>query len=497
MTEEDVTVLNNIILSERDSAIAATRKLRTNIIDDLRKLVININDVIANDFINSYAPLSLKLSSEEINHLLTYPRLIGIEAPKEGSDTISIETAMSATYVTQSFNNTYNHQGDNVGVFVGEWKGCPPQTYTTRYSKLLSSDPDADHARNVIAILRHVSPLSNIYCRCKTTTHPTNHFLKPEDIESSAHTPPIFIANHSFGYISLGYDAHDKSLDDLSFHQGITCVAAAGNEGEEEWYVRSPAHGLNVITVGNYITYSNTPPQYTIKLSSSYIDPINTHNNKPELSAPGTQISIPDFYTISGTNLNCTGTSCAAPHVSGMLANRNSHWSTPSYASFTPALAKSLILLGATDPVNGGEDKVGTGGADYYRMQHPRAYWWHTGNYNTLDAADQLPNNGILDTYLYLAAANNVQARAVLTWVTRGSWTFDHMNDQYPIGSEYSLSIYDPNGNLIASEWNHYNNYAIINFYALTSGTYRFAVKRKALRDTDYPELNMAVSVYR
>ena len=65
------------------------------------------------------------------------------------------------------------------------------------------------------------------------------------------------------------------------------------------------------------------------------------------------------------------------------------------------------------------------------------------------------------------------------------------------IGSEYSLSIYDPNGNLIASEWNHYNNYTIINFYALTSVTYRFAVERKALRDTDYPELNMAVSVYR
>ena len=495
MDDHDVEALNKIILSERDKAIAATKKLRQQIINDLKNAYgLKINSNLENEFINSYEPLALTISKTELEALTEYPILLGIEAPKIGSATIV--SAMNATGVIKSFSNIYNRQGDDVGVFVGEWDGCPPNSYSTNYSKLVSGDPDDTHGRMVVGILRNVSPLSTIYCRARTSLNSTNHFPKPADIGSSAHTPPIFISNHSFGYFSSNYDSYDKMLDDLAYNQGITSVVAAGNEGNTTGYIRSPGHGLNVITVGNYNDNNNQPNLFEINSSSSYLPAPDTKNIKPELSAPGTGITLPGFLSVSGTSMTCTGTSCAAPHVAGMLANQNSHWSTPNYASFTPALAKSLIMQGATDSVIGGYDRVGFGGADYYRMSHVYAYWWHKGNYNSLDAADNSPNNGMIDTYLNLTATSG-KARAVVSWVTRGSWTYAHRNDSFPIGSEYRFRVYDPGGNQIAGGWNRYNGFMVLDFNVNTTGVYHFTIERMALRDTAYPSLNMAVSIYK
>ena len=69
--------------------------------------------------------------------MIRIPELIGIESPKNGGNN-SITTAMEATYVTQSLNYIYNNQGNNVGIFVGEWNGCPPENFTTQYQKLVS-----------------------------------------------------------------------------------------------------------------------------------------------------------------------------------------------------------------------------------------------------------------------------------------------------------------------------------------------------------------------
>ena len=485
MTEQDQIWLNNNILGERESSINANINLRVEIIKEMEDLGIKIDGEVKQEFINGYNALFIDANKDLIDKLIKHSKLIGVEL-YHPSEVESIASAMSATYVTQSASYIYNRNGQDVGVYVGD-QGCPTSTYLNNYHRLQSSDSDSDHARKVTAILRYVSPNSTIYCR-------GNYSLPvASDIGTSAHTPPIFIANLSFGHYSETYDYQDKAVDDLSYNHGITITKSAGNNGS---YVTSPGHGLNIITVGNYDDHNNTPSLFEINSNSSYLRATDTYNVKPELSAPGTNISLPGYNGIDGNTLaDCTGTSCAAPHVAGMLANRNSHWTTPNYASFTPSLAKGFALQGATDSVIGGLEKVGYGGIDYYRMNHVYAYWWIKGNYNSIEANDPIPNNGKIDDYLTLSATST-KARVTFVWMNRGTWIYEHRNDNVSLGTEFKFKVYDPNGNLLSSAWNRVNGFMFMDFNVNISGQYHFEIERVANYDQN-ATLNMAVTVYK
>lgn len=348
------------------------------------------------EFIDGYDALIVDVDKSVIDRVMRYSRLLGVELYYP-SGVESIASAMSATYVTQSANYIYNRNGQGVGVYVGD-SGCPIDAYINNYQRLESADSGSDHARKVTTILRYVSPKSTIYCRGDFS------LPKASDIGLSIQNPPIFIANLSFGHFSSTYDYQDKAVDDLSYNHGITIVKSAGNNGS---YVTSPGHGLNIITVGNYDDHNNTPSLFEIRSNSSYLRATDTGNVKPELSAPGTNISLPDYRDSAEHALSsCSGTSCAAPHVAGMLANKNSYWAIPDYASFTPSLAKSFALQGATDSVIDGVEKVGYGGIDFYNMSHIYAYWWIKGDYDRIGSNDPMPNNGVIDDYLTLSATS-------------------------------------------------------------------------------------------
>lgn len=484
MNDQDKQLINDNILKEREDSIKANRELRKNIIDEMADLGVKIDIQKQKEFLDGYDALFMDIDKAMIDELVKHSKLIGIERHSL-SEAESIASAMKATYVTQSAGYTYNRNGKDVGIYVGD-EGCPASSYLNNYQRLVSSDNDSNHARMVASIVRYVSPNSTIYCR--------GNFSLPQagDIGTSSHMPPIFIANLSFGHYSVTYDYQDKAVDDLSYNHGITIVKSAGNNGT---YVTSPGHGLNIITVGNYNDHNNTPALFEISPRSSYLRATDTYNVKPELSAPGTDISLPGYKNIEGNALSsCTGTSCAAPHVAGMLANKNSYWSTPNYASFTPSLAKSFALLGATDGVVGGVEKVGYGGIDFYNISHVYAYWWIKGNYNSVEANDALPNNGVIDEYLTLSATHK-KARIAFVWMNRGTWIYEHRNDTVSLGAEFRFKVYDPNGNLLSSAWNRANGFMFLEFNVNISGRYHFEIERVANYDQN-ATLNMAVSIY-
>lgn len=117
---------------------------------------------------------------------------------------------------------------------------------------------------------------------------------------------------------------------------GAVVVVAQGNKGTSP-IVTPPATGFNVISVGNMDT-TNIP--FTIDDSSS-LGPTSDLRIKPDLTAPGKFISSPK----DGTNneyVDKSGTSIAAPHVSGAAALL-----LESHPELSPLKLKTALITGA------------------------------------------------------------------------------------------------------------------------------------------------------
>ena len=73
----------------------------------------------------------------------------------------------------------------------------------------------------------------------------------------------------------------------------------------------------------------------------------------------------------------------------------------------------------------------------------------------------------------------------LIKWITKGTYTYSHRNDSYPIGQSYSIRVLDPNGNQVGYSLSWYNNYVTVNFSRPTTGVYHVEIRRFANRDTN------------
>jgi hypothetical protein len=271
----------------------------------------------------------------------------------------------------------------------------------------------------------------------------------------------------------------DRDWDNFVYNKAVASFNSAGNTGFANGYCKSPAKGLNIITIGNYNDANNT-----ISGSSSYKN-AETGNNKPELSGPGVNVTA-GGHTKSGTSMS-------SPHAAAFSADLMSAY---PWLKSKPFLVKGLMMAGATKSISGGSDKVGAGGADFASAYYSFwSYWWMGGNsaFSGWDAGDAFPNNGYVEAQHTLNAATS-NVRVVLTWLNRGSYTYDHRSDAHPIGTDLDLIVFDPNGTAVASSSSWDNPYEMVNFDPQVTGTYRFAIRRYANRDTQ-SKLHMALVI--
>jgi hypothetical protein len=233
-----------------------------------------------------------------------------------------------------------------------------------------------------------------------------------------------------------------------------------------------------VIAVGNYDDATDT-----IHGTSPSIDP-KTGNDKPEICAPGTDITAGDF--------TMTGTSQATPHAAAFAADMMSSY---TYLRGKPYLVKAAMLAGATDSIAGGSDKVGLGGIDFISAYYSGYMFWYEGNngsFASLAANDGIKNS-LIEKNVYLW--NDTEAvRIVLSWLTRGGYTYDHLNDANPIGMDLDLWVYDPYGNFVAGSSSWDNAFEYVEFKPAVSGYYKIEIQRYANRDTAN-NLRVGVSV--
>ncbi|MGB2680343.1 MAG: S8 family serine peptidase [Candidatus Competibacter sp.] len=412
---------------------------------------------------------TLALTAKQLRALIDSrdAALAGVGLYEPGQD--DIDDAMDATSISTSALPNATTRGNGIGIYMTE-SGCADESRITNYDRLAGSE--TDHSRNVGAILRAVSPGSFIYCRGGSVL-PQN-----SDLDGvGGHSPIHIVTRSNSSNDTTGYDTLDRDWDNFSYDNNIAVFNSGGNTGNGTGNVRSPGKGLNVISVANYDDANDA-----IVSSSPFVDP-ETGNEKPEISSPGASVTAGGF--------TMTGTSQATPHAAAFAADMMSH---STYLQYRPQLVKAKIMAGATDPISGGQDKVGLGGIDFASAQWSGHWFWWSGGVNAFGAFDA--QDGKSDDYVVKTVfiSNSWdQVRVVLSWLTRGSYTYDHRADAHPIGLDLDLSVYDPNGAYVGGSLSWDNSFEDVSFTPAVSGNYTFKIRRYASRDSI---LNLRMGMY-
>lgn len=405
--------------------------------------------------------VTVELSGKRLMSLINSDSKLvaGYELYQEPED--DINQAMPATSISTSAHLNASTRGNNIGVYMTE-SGCANESRITNYDRLSGSE--TNHARNVGAIIRAVAPDSFIYCRGGAV------LPQLSDLDGVGGNPAIHVISRSnSSNDTTSYNTLDRDWDNYVYNNNVTIFNSGGNTGNGTGNVRSPGKGLNVITVGNYNDANNT-----IVSSSPFVDP-QIGNEKPELSAPGANITAGGF--------TMTGTSQSTPHAAGFAANMLSGF---PFIQFRPYLVKAHMLASATDTIGGGLEKVGLGGIDFYKgFWDANATYWTGSNsaFESFDtSSDGVDDGYITKTYYISGSWNNV--RIVTAWLNRGTYTYDNRTASNPIGADLDMRVYGPSGNFIGGSYSWDNPYEVVNFDPTVSGTYTIKINRYANRDT-------------
>jgi len=447
---------------------ARRQKVRAHTMEVVAKHALNIPLSEVEKYADNGESMTLTMKKSDLKKFIESNKglIAAVDLPDEPKDQIT--TAMVATGVNQ-MHSLQTNPGAGIGIYMTE-SGCRDPAGFANYMRLAGSN--TDHSRNVSGILRAVSPNAFIYCRGGPALPQTSELGGVEG------NPRIRVINRSNGDgSSTEYGITDRDWDNFQYTHRVLHFAAAGNTTNGPFTI-TPGKGLNSVTVGNYNHQNNTIAATSISVNPS------TKNVKPELSAPGTNINAGGFIM--------TGTSMAAPHAAAISAN---FMSAIAFVRDRTQLARAQMMAAALAPVIGGFDRVGVGGARYPQgMGNYNAYWWEGAN-NCFDA---FAVNGVITATFNITAApiprQNVSV--VAAWETRGTWTYDNRNAANPIGVDFDISVYAPNGALVgaSSSWN--NPFEWVRFTATQAGTYRVEIRRYANRDTA-AQLRLGLWVYR
>lgn len=156
------------------------------------------------------------------------------------------------------------------------------------------------------------------------------------------------IVNMSLGseYPTDGTDPISQALNNLTEEYGVLFVVSSGNSGPGEGTVTAPGSADAALTVGS------VNKEEGLADTSSRGPRLGDYAIKPEITAPGVNINaarssgtsmgfpIDDYYT------SASGTSMAAPHVSGVAAIILGQWREAGI-DVTPELLKAALISSA------------------------------------------------------------------------------------------------------------------------------------------------------
>lgn len=237
----------------------------------------------------------------------------------------------------------------------------------------------------------------------------SNNKTVPEEMDIAAGLG-VSITQHSYGIprypgITFQYSTDDQAYDGFSNdNPNITTVFSAGNDGEFAGgpYYTTTKRMKNALIVGNIDAYNVIHP-------SSSCGPTNDGRIVPQVCAVGTNV-LSTVYNNKYDEM--TGTSMAAPVVSGVIAQLQEKYKTlNSNKNMPSALVKSILATTANDLGNPGPDyRYGFGAVNAVQAEKLL-------DNNALYATDYVYNDEIKYIYVNVPANSNTKKIIVtLAW---------------------------------------------------------------------------------
>lgn len=284
------------------------------------------------------------------------------------------------------------------------------------------------------------------------------------------------------------YGTHELWVDHIALNHSVHFVKSAGNKDKYgNMQITSPGMAYNIITVGN-IDDKNTlaTSDDQIASDSRYVENSEL-TNKPDLVAPGTNIStaVPII-----NEWDDDGTSFAAPHVTAVIAQL-CQWHTTLR---TKQDAMKAIL---TASINHGtlkfdfsDDEFNQYGAGVINAQEALYTINHNNYVSTSFAANTA--QGTSRYYNLNVTTTGLKKRVSLTWLKYSSVSGTH-ETATPTTEELpnlTLRVYDPNGTLVKISGSMTNNTELIEFTPQHQGNYQIVVTTTATQRTTYYALS-------
>lgn len=290
----------------------------------------------------------------------------------------------------------------------------------------------------------------------------------------------IHIINMSAGIKSEEeYSNIDKVVDKLLYKYKVNFIKSAGNKEK----ITAPGMAWNSLVVGNIetkeklgtrVAYKSEP--YVMRMNSGYKHP-SYLANKPDISAPGTELYIPKI----GVR---TGTSYAAPLVTGVVAQIIE--ANPKLL-LNPNMIKSILMLSANSNIID-DDAI----ADAVFLKERSG----AGMLNALEAI-KLCENLNLNFKEYTISLDGTTSKEIFVDLNKlkkgnrleGILVYDKAEDFCIDGTHYlasDLDIYLENSRKeICEKSISYNNIEIIKKFISETDKYYFRIKPFYLNNTN------------
>ncbi len=331
-----------------------------------------------------------------------------------------------------------------------------------------------DHASLVASIMigkNGVAPGATLYSTSayyNSSTNSDNSYystaIEYENIEWLV-SQGVTIINRSFGGSTDGiYDDFSKWVDHIVNQHNVTFIQAAGNGGPNGSVSLQSYNAIVVGGINDMGTLSKTDDTYYS--STSYL---SSGNNKPDVVAPAVGFSIPEAY--GGSSVN--GTSFAAPHVTGMVAQM---MCTATSLKLRPDAIKAAVMASC--------DRKTVPGVSLAILTNQEG----AGVVNALNAVNSIARLDLQQTYYTTTASTFTYSfyplstgikTIVISWLRNvtGSGT-SHSTISTPNLTDFDLYVYDSDGNYIASSASIVNNVEFVRFNATTTSAYTVRIVR-------------------